>query len=68
MPIYEYRCSECDHEFEELVSSSSSSVTCPKCATEKVNRKLSVFASSGSSSSFGGSCSTSGCGGGGGFS
>jgi len=51
MPLFEYKCSECDHKFEELVANSESKVTCPKCASEKVSKLLSVFAASGTSSS-----------------
>lgn len=46
MPIYEYRCSACEADFEELVRTSSAekSVACPKCGSRKISRKLSVFA------------------------
>ncbi len=44
MPIYEYECSSCEKEFEELVRSSSQSVKCPACESPKVRRRLSVFA------------------------
>lgn len=39
MPTYEYRCSECDHEFEEFQAISDPPVTiCPMCngRTERV--------------------------------
>lgn len=46
MPIYEYTCGACDHDFELLVRSSSDggSPRCPSCESKKVVRKLSVFA------------------------
>lgn len=46
MPIYEYRCRTCKHEFEQLVRSSRSKakVACPQCGGGKVERRLSVFA------------------------
>ena len=44
MPIYEYNCSQCDHEFEKLVFSSSEKVDCPNCKSKKVSRKMSTFA------------------------
>lgn len=44
MPIYEYRCESCEHDFEELVFSTTASVPCPSCGSEDVARKLSVFA------------------------
>ncbi len=43
MPIYEYACKECHHEFEALVYGSQKAV-CPKCASKKLAPKLSVFA------------------------
>ncbi|HIE04475.1 MAG TPA: zinc ribbon domain-containing protein [Candidatus Latescibacteria bacterium] len=65
MPIYEYRCSSCGTEFEELVLKRGvESVRCPRCSSEEVERKLSLFglkASGGSSSCAtcsGGRCST----------
>ena len=34
MPIYEYMCKECDHEFEEFLSISSQNPKCPECGKE----------------------------------
>ena len=46
MPIYEYTCRSCEHEFEELAKSMASPdrVKCPSCGAARVERKLSVFA------------------------
>lgn len=46
MPIYEYECRACDHEFEHFARSmrDETDVTCPQCSSRKVNRRLSVFA------------------------
>lgn len=46
MPIYEYVCSSCEHEFEELQRFSDPPVnTCPSCKRRgKVQRKLSPSA------------------------
>ena len=43
MPIYEYRCQECDRAFEELVirRSDESEVKCPKCGSRRVGRLMS---------------------------
>lgn len=46
MPIYEYICSGCSHEFEELVRSIevADQVACPRCQNHRTQRKASVFA------------------------
>jgi putative FmdB family regulatory protein len=44
MPLYEYRCLGCGHEFELLVLGSSAPIACPSCASEAVERLLSMFA------------------------
>jgi putative FmdB family regulatory protein len=62
MPMYEYKCSECEHQFEELVSSGTVSVACPKCGSEKTQKLLSVFAASAGSASGAPSCGSAGCG------
>ena len=59
MPIYEFICPRCKHEFEELVFKQDEEVLCPECSCKKVERALSVFSySSGGSyhSSEGNSC------------
>lgn len=43
MPIFEYVCKECQHEFEVLVYGNEKA-SCPKCKTKKLEPKLSVFA------------------------
>ena len=42
MPIYEYRCSGCGHEFEEFVLPKSTP-HCPSCQSEELERLLSLF-------------------------
>jgi putative FmdB family regulatory protein len=46
MPIYEYKCAKCEHQFEQLVKSmdTSAAVVCPQCGGKKVEKLLSVFA------------------------
>jgi putative FmdB family regulatory protein len=62
MPIYEYVCSKCNNDFEELVFSQSEKVSCPECGSKKVERKMSVFAfSSGGTFRSTGSASCGGC-------
>jgi putative FmdB family regulatory protein len=45
VPIYEFRCESCGHSFEELVGSpvgtEESSVRCPECGAERVERLVS---------------------------
>ena len=43
MPLYEYACKSCDHEFEALVRGSEQPA-CPACQGHELQRKLSVFA------------------------
>ena len=58
MPIYEYRCRDCHHEFELLVRLGASPPRgCPKCGRSQVERKLSSFAR-GHRSETGVSCSS----------
>ncbi len=44
MPIFEYVCKNCGKEFEKLVPSAQTKVSCPECAGEEVVKKLSRFA------------------------
>ena len=45
MPIYEYRCQDCSHEFEEIQKMSADPVTvCPSCGGENVTKLLSAAA------------------------
>ena len=43
MPIFEYVCQDCQHEFEALVFGRDKAA-CPKCHSKKLNPQLSVFA------------------------
>lgn len=43
MPIYEYACNACGHEFETLVRSGTTP-DCPTCHSTDLAKKLSVFA------------------------
>ncbi|GBD97187.1 MAG TPA: zinc ribbon domain-containing protein [Nitrospirae bacterium] len=67
MPIYEYKCIDCEEDFEELVSGMDPDVSCPKCSSRNIKKKLSLFGMSGgekpaaSSGSGCSSCSSSSC-------
>ena len=42
MPIYEYRCDRCDHEFEREQRITADPVkTCPECKSRRVKRLIS---------------------------
>lgn len=42
MPIYEYKCSDCGFEFEELVFSSDECPECPKCQSTNTGKLMSA--------------------------
>lgn len=41
MPIYEYACSQCRHEFEILVRGSEQPI-CPECGGKRLQKLLSI--------------------------
>jgi putative FmdB family regulatory protein len=43
MPLYEYACKSCDHQFEMLVRGSEAPA-CPACHGTVLERRQSVFA------------------------
>ncbi|MBW1739761.1 MAG: zinc ribbon domain-containing protein [Deltaproteobacteria bacterium] len=60
MPLYEFRCAKCGHEFEQIVfSSDKRPMACPKCGAPKPERLLSIFSSSTSATRPGTSVSSS---------
>ncbi|HUT64523.1 MAG TPA: zinc ribbon domain-containing protein [Spirochaetota bacterium] len=69
MPVYEYLCKDCSHQFEKLVRGYKESTLCPQCNSRKVSKLFSTFAcrgtaspsesaSSGCSSCSGGNCAS----------
>ena len=44
MPIYEYRCADCQSQFETLVRNSAESVTCKQCGSENLQKLISAHA------------------------
>jgi putative FmdB family regulatory protein len=50
MPIYEYECLECRQQFEHLLRSADSRVTCPHCGRENLQRLVSLSGFSSESS------------------
>jgi len=50
MPLYEYQCQSCSHQFELLVRGTETP-QCPACQATALERRLSVFAAHASGSS-----------------
>ena len=44
MPIYDFRCRQCGHQFEGLSRPQDPAVTCPSCKSEDLEKLLSGFA------------------------
>jgi len=44
MPIFEYSCLSCGNKFEKLVLKKSTTISCPKCDSQKVEKLFSTFA------------------------
>lgn len=61
MPIFEYICKDCKHEFEALVFGRDKAL-CPKCKSKNLAPQLSVFAVSAKGTSSSQSPSSSPCG------
>ncbi len=62
MPIFEYECTSCQSSFELLVRSDTR-VACPACESQKVVKKLSLFAAHlGRPANAVPECHTGGCG------
>jgi putative FmdB family regulatory protein len=44
MPLYDFRCNDCESVFEERTGSEDPPPACPACGSGKVERLLSPFA------------------------
>ncbi len=44
MPLYDFKCNECNKKFETLLTSSSqiSEVTCPACQSKNIQKTISA--------------------------
>jgi putative FmdB family regulatory protein len=60
MPIFEYVCQQCRHQFETIVLGSQKAA-CPKCESKRLSQQLSSFAVRGEKSQES-SMPSSGCG------
>ncbi len=48
MPIFEYTCLECKHDFDVLIKvHDKDKVKCPSCNSESVKQQFSIFSSVG---------------------
>ncbi len=63
MPIYEYRCQSCEHEFEILqaLGADAAELDCPGCGERRLARQHSTFAASAASSAASTACAQPGC-------
>jgi putative FmdB family regulatory protein len=59
MPIFEYACRACGHQFETLVRGAETPA-CERCASPALDKKLSVFAAQKSTEAAPAACGTCG--------
>lgn len=62
MPIYEFHCSGCQHDFEDLVFGNKLPEQCPQCGGSAIEKLLSAFSFK-SAGGDGGAVSSAGSGG-----
>jgi putative FmdB family regulatory protein len=60
MPIFEYRCQDCQAAYEALLRRDEAPV-CPHCGSRKADKQLSVFAVSSASAGASPACGGEGC-------
>lgn len=71
MPLYEYRCDDCDKKFEKMVRFSEDPnlpQECPECHSSRTRKLITTFAARLSTALFGDGSSSGSCGSSGGFS
>ena len=64
MPIFEYKCKDCNTTFELLTKSNNSSeeIICPECNSANSKKLFSAFSTSAATQSFSGeSCASGNC-------
>jgi putative FmdB family regulatory protein len=49
MPIFEYVCQQCNHQFEAIIMGKQKAA-CPKCESKRLNQQLSNFSVGGEKS------------------
>ena len=60
MPLYEFTCSKCSHEFEALVPRPGAKAPCPECGGKRVKQRISAPAGFSVKGADGASCPVSG--------
>jgi putative FmdB family regulatory protein len=65
MPLFEYECRKCGHQFEALVIGTKKPA-CPKCKSEELEKRVSALGFAGAGGWSSGRSSSCGSGGGGG--
>ena len=62
MPLYEYKCANCEMRFDALraMSDADAPIACPKCGSERTGRMISLFSAIGSSGVIAGAGSSCG--------
>ncbi|MDY7076071.1 MAG: zinc ribbon domain-containing protein [Chloroflexota bacterium] len=50
MPLYEYKCADCEMSFDSLraMSDADAIIACPRCGSERTCRMISLFSAIGS--------------------
>jgi putative FmdB family regulatory protein len=43
MPLYDYDCRACGHQFETLIRTGGPAPECPECHSQELERQLSTF-------------------------
>ena len=43
MPMFEFDCRTCGHQFETLVMNGRTTPRCPKCESDQLEKRFSVF-------------------------
>lgn len=64
MPLYEYRCADCQTRFEALraMADADAPIACPACRSQQTSRAISLFSAIGSEGIITGAASScSGC-------
>lgn len=68
MPLFEFQCRKCGHQFEELLTTAEvegGKVKCPACSSKRVEREFSAFATGSGDTGGGLAGGGGGCGSGG---